>query len=136
MLPDNVEEAREWWHRTVQDLAAAEWLFAGGPGLVDSALFHCQQVAEKALKSYLAWRDQPFPRTHNIATLRDMCIALEPQFNGLEDEVRALTEYATELRYPSALPSPTPAEAQELSRLPRRVYDFVLARLPPEVTIA
>jgi HEPN domain-containing protein len=136
MLPDNVEEARDWWTRVVQDLDATQLLLAGGPRFTDVALFHCQQVAEKALKAFLAWRDEPFPRTHDIATLRNLCIALDPHFNALEDEIRELTAYATDLRYPSNLPTPTPADAQELFRLARRVYDFVLARLPPEVTTA
>jgi HEPN domain-containing protein len=31
----------------------------------DTAIYHSQQAAEKALKGYLAFRDQPLERTHD-----------------------------------------------------------------------
>ena len=45
-----------------------------------SAIYHCQQAAEKALKGYLALRDQPLERTHDLERLLELATALEPAF--------------------------------------------------------
>jgi len=35
-------------------------------GAFDAACFHAQQIAEKSLKAFLAYRGVPFPYTHNL----------------------------------------------------------------------
>ena len=46
-------EALEWLAKAAEDLASARVLIdAGHPG---TALFHCQQSAEKCLKGFLTW---------------------------------------------------------------------------------
>lgn len=68
-------EALEWLAKAAEDLASARILLdAGHPG---TALFHCQQSAEKCLKGFLTWHDQPFRKTHNIEEVGLACIALD-----------------------------------------------------------
>jgi len=44
-------------------LAPPNGLFQGGDEpFLDTAVYHCQQAAEKALKAYLTLKDAPFQR--------------------------------------------------------------------------
>jgi HEPN domain len=36
---------------------------------LDTAVYHCQQAAEKALKAFLTARDIAFEKTHNLVAL-------------------------------------------------------------------
>jgi HEPN domain-containing protein len=46
-------------------------------------LFHCQQAAEKALKGFLAWHDQPFPKTHDLGKLGKQAVEVDPTLEPL-----------------------------------------------------
>lgn len=63
------ELVRDWLTRACHDLQAARTLAAGKETLFDTAIHHCQQVAEKAIKGWLRSQDMPFPKTHDIEEL-------------------------------------------------------------------
>ena len=44
---------RQWLLKADHDLAAAEKLSGGDEPLLDTAIYHCQQAAEKALKGFM-----------------------------------------------------------------------------------
>ncbi|MGH2370961.1 MAG: HEPN domain-containing protein, partial [Chloroflexota bacterium] len=70
-MPPEDEKRRltwEWLAKAREDILTADRA-AQPPPLVDSVLFHCQQAAEKALKAYLTWNDQPFRRVHDLEEL-------------------------------------------------------------------
>jgi HEPN domain-containing protein len=67
--PVLVENAAAWLQKAGQDLRRVERCLADEPPDVEDALFHCQQAAEKALKAFLTWHDQPFKKTHDLAAL-------------------------------------------------------------------
>jgi len=50
MVDPKTHEIHQWMVRADHDLRSAELLFAADPPLFDTAVFHCQQAAEKALK--------------------------------------------------------------------------------------
>ena len=56
--PAIVEDVRAWLAKAAADLRAGEVDLAASPPLLEDVLFHCQQAAEKALKAFLAWRDE------------------------------------------------------------------------------
>ncbi|MCL5961763.1 MAG: HEPN domain-containing protein [Chloroflexi bacterium] len=128
------EETRAWLFKAEQDLEAAEVLLARRPPLIEPALFHCQQAAEKSLKAYLVWHNQPFAKTHDLVALLSLCISIEPQFTALEAATVALTPLAVSFRYPGEVPTPTEQHSNEALKLARDVFSFVLGRLPPDVT--
>jgi HEPN domain-containing protein len=47
------ELVREWLSIAQRDLVAARRLVTGNEPLWDTAVYHCQQAAEKAVKGYL-----------------------------------------------------------------------------------
>ena len=128
-----VQEIRAWLGKALHDLHAAERLLAGSEPLCNAAGFHCQQVAEKALKAYLTWRDEPFEKTHSLVALIARCLSFDPTFEQLRAAATTLTPYAVESRYPGDLAELTEEEAREALTLARLVWNFVLQRFPSEV---
>lgn len=75
-------------------------------------LYHCQQTAEKALKSLCCLYGTIPPKTHDLVRLFEIvqpCGDLEGQFEA----ALYLNPFATAFRYPGDYPEPTKAEAQK-----------------------
>jgi predicted nucleotidyltransferase/HEPN domain-containing protein len=102
--------------------------------LPDIAVFHCRQAMEKALKGYLTWQDEPFRRTTALSELLEQCQFFDAGFQCMSKAAKLLTPYATDFRDPGVDKDPTTEEAEQARRLAQHAYDFVLARLPAEVT--
>ena len=71
--PEKVAECRAWLGRAWADLDSAGILLGADRPRPDTALFHCQQAAEKAWKAFLFWSDVPFRQTHNLRELGEAC---------------------------------------------------------------
>jgi len=121
----------QWVRSGHSDLAAAQHLLSGGPELLPGAVFHAQQAAEKFLKAVLVWHQVEFPKTHDIGRLTDLLKTVDADLANVVREASALTPYAMEARYPSDLPQPTLAQAQEAVAIAARVRDVVLGQLAP-----
>ena len=82
MTPDPLllEETHTWLDRARRDLRAVRLLIAGE--VYAEALFHCQQAAEKALKAFLTFHDQPFRKTHDLASLGRQCANIDATLGG------------------------------------------------------
>lgn len=94
-----------------RDLASAIRLLDGEPPFLDTAVYHCQQAAEKALKGFLASRDQPLRRVHDLVLLVEECADLDISFEELAEAAEILTPYGTAFRYPGNASEPQPSEA-------------------------
>lgn len=128
--PATVQLVQEWLIRARHDPLAAE-LLNQNPQLRDTASYHCQQAAEKALKGYLVWAGLPAPRTHNLPELMHQCTSAEAAFATLEPAARTLNPYAVLFRYPDAVLDPTEAQVHDGIRLAQTIYDFVERHIPP-----
>lgn len=60
-------EIRQWLIKADHDVRTAERLLTVAPPILDTAVYHCQQAAEKAMKAYLTLRDAPFQRGHVLS---------------------------------------------------------------------
>lgn len=129
-----LELVRDWLTRADRDLAAARALSALSEPLLDSAIYHCQQAAEKALKGWLQMQDDPFPKTHDIERLVRQAALQEPEFNQHLQAAAVLTPYAAAFRYPGGAfePMPSREEFDEALAYAQVIYDRVVARLPRE----
>lgn len=60
MKPNEIRgrEAGEWLEKALDDLESARVLAAADHA--GNALYHCKQSAEKSLKAFLTFHDQPF----------------------------------------------------------------------------
>lgn len=131
-MPPEWELIAQWLCLAHADLRAAEADLAQPTPLVEDACFHCQQAVEKSLKAYLIHRDIEFQWSHEIKYLLGLCIQGDGSFEQLRDSAVPLTDYAVRFRYPSDQPGPTVEQSREALHTARRVYRFVLERLPVE----
>jgi HEPN domain-containing protein len=130
MQPDALAEARAWFQKAANDLRGADIDLAASPPLVEDALFHCQQAAEKAMKGFLSAHDRPFKKTHDLDELGRACESLDPSLMPLLLPARDLTVFAWEYRYPGATDVPSVAETRMALATARSVYEALLSRLP------
>jgi HEPN domain-containing protein/predicted nucleotidyltransferase len=79
---------RAWLARASGDFRAADRM-AQAPMEPSAVAFHCQQAAEKALKAYLLWHDQPFRKTHKLQKLIDQCAEIAPEFASLRKPLKS-----------------------------------------------
>lgn len=92
------ELAKIWLEKAKDDLSWAEDSFADG--YFGNVCFICQQITEKALKSYLFSKKQTLVRTHHLPALNTRCKEFDKDFSQLKDAVNTLTNYYTDTRYP------------------------------------
>lgn len=133
MLPEHLQEARDLLILAREDLLAAERLLQGQP-LISSALFHSQQAAEKALKAYLTFHQQPYPRTHDLGALIDLSATVDPNFQLVEQIGDKLTPYAVVARYDRVYAGVSVEFVRQVIDDARRIVAFAERRLPDDVT--
>ena len=128
------ELLRSWLTKAASDLRSARVLGSADNAPLDTAIYHCQQTAEKAVKAFLVSKEISPEKTHDIRKLTLEAAAHEPRFNEVMDMAVALTPYAWEFRYPDDLAEtyPTREEFDEALQHAQAIYDFVLNLLPAE----
>ena len=128
------ELVRSWLTKAASDLRSARLLGAAEEAPLDTAIYHCQQGAEKAVKAFLIYHGQPYEKTHDIEVLLDFACEINSKFSALADAADALTPYATRFRYPNATfaVEPQPGEYHEALQHAQSVYEFVLNLLPTD----
>jgi HEPN domain-containing protein len=107
-------------------------LLSSPDALYNAVGFHCQQAAEKTLKAFLAWQDEPFEKTHSLVALVGKCLSFDQDFQGLRQAAVTLTPYAVAFRYPGDLPELTLEEAERAYTLAEKVWEFLILKLPQE----
>jgi len=115
-------------------LRAALILAAAEDAPLDVAIYHCQQAAEKTVKAYLQWRDEPFAKTHNPHALVIQAATLDKGFDAFEKPAEILTPYVSAFRYPGGADESMPSreEFDEALQHAQAIYDFVLDLLPAD----
>ena len=98
--PVLVAKAAAWLRKALQDLGRVDRCLGDEPPDIEDALYHCQQSAEKALKTFLTWHDRPFRKTHDLSLLARQCVELDPTIQPYVDRLDDLTEYAWAFRHP------------------------------------
>jgi HEPN domain-containing protein len=85
---------------------------------------------EKALKAFLIGHNRPYPLSHNLGLLSDLCEEIDPALSELADPALVLTDFAMRFRYPGTMPEDiTVEDAREWIEVARRVYTAVVDRL-------
>lgn len=128
-MRDASDLTRGWVRKGDSDLAVARLLLASN-GPFDAACFHCQQAAEKYLKSLLVLANAPLRLTHDLVELREACRSLPdpPDLSGID--LAALNPFAVEGRYDLEF-WPAPDAAGAALAIAERVRTAILAKLPP-----
>lgn len=129
-MKTKADVVRGWLRKAASDMVTLE--AALGAGAFDGACFHAQQAAEKYLKRFLAFHDRPFPFTHNLGDLTELCAGIDPLFRTLTPGAAELTPYGVRLRYADTF-WPTVETVKQAFASALAIRDFVLRRLPKEI---
>lgn len=125
---------RKWLNKARRDLLSAKRLTSGKEPYFDTAIYHCQQTAEKAVKGWLVYQDQSFEKTHDLRLLVTLASEIEPKFTEWFDVAEQVSPYATAYRYPGETLEPTEDEFKQAFKASRDFYDFVCSMLPIELS--
>jgi len=119
--------AHEHWHViALEDLDSAKHLFLRS---FITTLFHVQQCAEKALKSYLVLKNGSVKKTHDLVRLIDMCMEVDKSFEVIRPLAVELTPYETAGRYPdNSFKKPSQERVCNLIEQSEYIFDFVTQR--------
>jgi HEPN domain-containing protein len=131
--PARVADTISWFGKAANDLRAGNHELTAVPPLTDDTVFHAQQAAEKAMKGFLTWHDQPFRKTHDLGEVGRQCMAIDGSLEPLLRRAERLTVYAWAFRYPGDAEAPSVEEAQAALAVARAVVEAMLARRPEEI---
>lgn len=94
---------REWVEKAEGDFRTAQREFrARKCPNYDASCFHVQQCIEKYIKARLVEAEIDFPKIHDLAHLVKLTESVEPFWMTYQEELRSITDYAVEYRYPGA----------------------------------
>lgn len=135
MVDAHVQLTREWLLKAKNDLTNARIVSGDPEGPLDTAIYHCQQAVEKALKGWLCWKGIAFERTHDLTMLINLAATADSGFSRYESAATILTPYASIFRYPGLSEDATPsrAELSEAMNHAAAICDFVSSLLPADV---
>jgi HEPN domain-containing protein len=122
------QEMREWVVKAETDYKAALALARQRKNpLPEVVCFHCQQCAEKYLKAFLVSRGMPFPKTHDLIALKNLCAEQDSDFERIHDWLESLEGYDVAIRYPGE--TATIEDAREALAAMKEMRRFVRDRL-------
>jgi HEPN domain-containing protein len=124
--------AEAWFSKAENDFLNAHNNLAADVIPLDTVCFHCQQMAGKYLKGFLAWHAQPFGRTRDLEALIMLCSAIRGELAALRDHANLLTGYAVDIRYPDAFDEPTWTEAEDALQAALAIKTAVISALEDE----
>jgi HEPN domain-containing protein len=118
-----------WITKAQHDLKSAQVLFGGEDPTLDTAAYHTQQCAEKALKAFLAFNNQAIIRAHDLSVLVDLCVEIDPTFNDLYDLIEEINPYSVSFRYPAEIMEPGKDEVAAALQMAEKILTFVITKL-------
>lgn len=127
------ELVRGWLIKAQHDLAAASKLAADPDPYLDTAIYHCQQAAEKSVKGFLAFHDQRVVRTHDVRYLVTLAMPFDESLSACLASAERVTPYATAFRYPDEILEPDREEFEQALAAAEEICNSVLSALPERV---
>lgn len=118
-----------WIFKAGNDLKSAKKLMEGTAPVLDTAIYHAQQCAEKALKAYLSYKQQPVQKTHDVELLAELCGSLDEDFKEVLNDAKVLTPYNTAFRYPDIVLEPDMADVADAIEKAERILAFVRRKI-------
>lgn len=101
-MSSNAETLAAWMDIASKDLASAVKLASPPDPQLETAVYHCQQAAEKAAKALFVLNSENPPKQHDIGSLLSKVKQFGIDLSDLETVAEKLTDFATRYRYPTA----------------------------------
>ena len=122
-----MQEHDKWLLIAKEDLMVAKVLLSRE--FFSSAVYHCQQSAEKSLKGYLAFKKQEIIKTHDLAKLLGLCLNFDEDFKKLYEAARYLNPFSIAFRYPTEFDIPDQGDARLAVKYAQSIITFVLKKV-------
>lgn len=119
---NDANQPLEWVAIAEEDLALAQSALRRKRPLTYGACFHAQQCAEKYMKGMLRAQGKPFPKTHDLVALNNLCVQAGIFIGVTDKALNTLSDHVMRTRYPGDLP--TPDEAGEALATAKDVRRF------------
>ena len=117
----------KWLSIAEEDLRASKLLSENE--IFAQALFYTQQCAEKALKCFLSFKNQPVKKIHDLVQLVDDCCNFDREFGKLFRAARYLKPYAIQTRYPTEYDIPDKCDTEEALQNAELILNFVKSKI-------
>ncbi|MDR3338005.1 MAG: HEPN domain-containing protein [Treponema sp.] len=127
----DLDSAREWLRFSQMDLSSAEYLLSMRPCPAEIICYHCQQSAEKALKSILILNSIFPPKIHNLKELCNLCKSYSTSLEVIEEQCANLNKYSIRPRYPREIEI-TDTQLQEAITDVKMVFEYVKGLFPSD----
>ena len=121
--------AEEWFEIGNQELGYAKAAFNDFDNFYSQMCVQCHQAVEKYLKGFLVYYDKKYPITHDLVRILRECAKIDENFLDFLSEVKTITDYYIELRYPVHYPARTKEDAQQAIEIAQRIKEFVLEKI-------
>jgi HEPN domain-containing protein len=92
-----IAEARAWLPFVDADLTTVRLTLEANPPVLAVAAYHCQQAAEKLLKSLLVLGALPLWKTHDLDTLVAQAGHAFPEVRDLRGEALGITSWGSRI---------------------------------------
>lgn len=127
--PEISLDYRAWLFKARGNLISAKRLIKDDDQVADHAIYHTQQCAELALKAFLAYKEIPIRKTHDLGKLLELCMNLDAPFESLRVKLSQLMPYATKFRYPDDYLIPDREDVLQAINDAEEVLHFVRRRI-------
>ena len=122
-----MQEHERWLGIVDRDLKSAKLLLKGE--VFSTAVYHCQQAAEKALKAYLAFKNHKITKTHDLTKLVESCSQFDIKFETLYSDAEHLKPFATKFRYPTEFDIPDFQDTENAIKQTQKIVNFVRKKI-------
>lgn len=121
---------QDWLKKAKRDLDTAFLNHRYG-GYTDITCYFCHQVAEKALKAFLLFKEiKSLPKTHILPSLLALCEEKDKGFSVLKEDCEILDSYFVETKYPPTLSVDYPKKkAEQALGKSEKIFEFVGKRV-------
>jgi HEPN domain-containing protein len=123
--PEKPFSCEGWLLKASNEFRSAKKLIQGDDKILDTAIYHTQQAAEKALKAFLVFNKQSFLKTHDLEKILTCCESFEKAFGGLRASAALLNPYGTFFRYPDNFFEPALEDVIEAIENAEKILNFV-----------
>ncbi|MFA6263321.1 MAG: HEPN domain-containing protein [Candidatus Babeliales bacterium] len=127
-----MQEHERWITIAKEDLAVAKALLS--QEFFTPLTYHCQQAAEKALKSYLIFKKQEILKTHDLGKLIELCKKFDNSFATLDHAAAQLNPFSSKFRYPSEEEIPDLTDAKLAITHAQSIMVFVVKKIANPAT--
>lgn len=125
----NLKLAKEWFRIGEQELNYAKAAFDDFDDFYSQMCVQCHQAVEKYLKGFLVYQNKRYPFTHDLVKLIHECSKIDRNFLDFLSNVKTITDYYIELRYPVNYPPRTKKDAKQAIEIAQNIKNFIVEKI-------